>query len=71
MATVCAKILRKIAEKYSPPAFKSFQGRFQGCSMSENEDRERLLAEFFKSLGEVDEESQKLKEYQESAITIV
>ena len=34
--------------------------------MSESEDQTRLLDEFFKSLGEVDEESQKWKEYYES-----
>ena len=34
--------------------------------MSESKDQTRLLNEFFKSLGEVDEESQKWKEYHES-----
>ena len=34
--------------------------------MSESKDQTRLLDEFFKSLGEVDEESQKWKEFQES-----
>lgn len=34
--------------------------------MSEGNDQTRLLDEFFKSLGEVDEESQKWKEYHES-----
>ena len=34
--------------------------------MSESKDQTRLLDEFFKSLGEVDEESQKWKEYHEN-----
>ncbi|KAL9965289.1 hypothetical protein ACROYT_G029064 [Oculina patagonica] len=39
--------------------------------MSESEDRAKLLNELFKSLGEVDEESQKWKEYHESALNIL
>lgn len=34
--------------------------------MSESKDQTRLLEELFKSLGEVDEESQKWKEFHES-----
>lgn len=39
--------------------------------MSESEEHPRLLNEFFKSLGEVDEESQKWKEYHEGIVKIL
>lgn len=39
--------------------------------MSQSEDQAKLLNEFFKSLGEVDEESRKWKEYHESAVKIL
>lgn len=39
--------------------------------MSQSEDQAKSLKEFFKSLGEVDEESRKWKEYHESAAKIL